>query len=242
MRSMAGQEAHEHHFVPEFLLRPWCVEGLLLGYWWDDRRGELACKRKGTRGFCWQLDLLTLRSHSLGRDALEKVFFGDIDTKGAKARDRLLAGGPRNLNADQRCDFARLLLSLDARRRATVSDLRATGPRQIAESLDDDPEILAAMEDEGLAGAPSSYIEQLGMHLEDRALGTIQGLVDNPTIGGRLINALWHLVRLGAFDGSLVLSDRPLIRLGSYEDPGAAWLLPLTPQVVSCSPFGRGLS
>jgi phosphoglycolate phosphatase-like HAD superfamily hydrolase len=76
----------------------------------------------------------------LGRDALEKVFFGDIDTKGAKARDRLLAGGPRNLNADQRCDFARLLLSLDARRRATVSDLRVTGPRHIAESLGLEPD------------------------------------------------------------------------------------------------------
>ena len=83
-----------------------------------------------------------------------------------------------------------------------------------------------------VAGAPSSYIEQLGTHLEDRALATIQGLVDNPTIGGRLINALWHLVRLGAFDGTLVLSDRPLVRLGSYEHPGAAWLLPLTPQVA----------
>ena len=152
---MAGQEAHEHHFVPAFLLRPWCVEGLLQGYWWDDRRGELARKRKGTRGFCWQLDLLTLRAHSLGRDAIEKVFFGDIDTKGAEARDLLLAGGPRNLNADQRCDFARLLLSLDARRPATVSKLRVMGPRYIAESLDDDPEILAAMKDEGVAGVVS---------------------------------------------------------------------------------------
>jgi hypothetical protein len=232
MRSMAGQEAHEHHFVPEFLLRPWCVEGLLQGYWWDDRRGELACKRKGTRGFCWQLDLLTLGSHSLGRDALEKVFLGDIDTKGAKARDRLLAGGPRNLNADQRCDFARLLLSLDVRRPAIVSKLRVMGPRHIAKSLDDDPEILAAMESEGLVGTPSTYIEQLGTCLEDRALVTIQRLVDNPKIGGRLINAHWHVVRIGPFDGSLVLSDRPLIRFRGYDHPGAAWVLPLTPKTA----------
>jgi hypothetical protein len=145
--------------------------GTATGLLWDDRRSELARKRKGTRGFCWQLDLLTLRAHSLGRDALEKVFFGDIDTKGAEARDRLLAGGPWNLNADQRCDFARLLLSLDARRLATVSKLRAMGPRHIAEFLDNDPEIIAAMKDKGVAGAPSSYIEQLGIHLEDRALG-----------------------------------------------------------------------
>jgi Protein of unknown function (DUF4238) len=225
-------EARDHHFVPRFLLRPWCVGGLLHGYWWDRRRGELACKRKGPKGFCLQLDLLTLRAHDLGRDALERIFFGNIDTRGAEARDRLLVGGPRALNLDQRCDFARLLLSLDARRPAIVSNLRVKGPRYLAESLDDDPEILMVMEREGLVGAPSSYIGQLGVCLEDRSLATIQRLVDNPTIGGRLINAHWQLVHLGPFDGSLVLSDRPLIRLHGYDHPGAAWLLPLTPQVA----------
>jgi hypothetical protein len=168
----------------------------------------------------------------LGKDALEKVFFGHIDTKGANARDRLLVGGSGSLNGEQRCDFARLLLSLDIRRPAIVSTLRVMGRQRIAESLDGDPEILAAMEGEGLAGAPSSYIEQLGICLEDSALGTIQRLVDNPKIGGRLINAHWHVVRIGPFDGSLVLSDRPLIRLRGYDHPGAAWVLPLTPNAA----------
>ena len=229
---MANEEARKHHFVPEFLLRPWSLGGVLRGYWWDARRDELACIRKGAKGFCRQLELLTLRSHSLGRDALEKVFFGHIDAKGAAVRDRLVAAGPRSLNDDQRCDFARLLLSLDVRRPAIVATLRHAGPRHIAASLDGDPEIIAAMVREGLAGPPSTYIEQLGMCLEDRALATIQQLVDNPEVGGRLINAHWHMVRLGLIDGTLVLSDRPLIRIRGYEHPGAAWVLPLTPKAA----------
>ncbi len=229
---MPDQEAHRHHFVPEFLLRPWFIEEELHGYWWDGRRGKLACKRKGPKSFCFQLDLLTLRAHDLGRDVLEKIFFGEIDTKGATARDQLLAGGPRSLKFDQRCDFARLLLSLDMRRPGNVRMLRVTGPRYLSKCLDNDPEILAAMESDGLAGTPSSYVEQLGISLEDRALAGIQRLVDNPKVGGRLINGHWHIVRLGPFDGSLAVSDRPLVRIHGYDHPGAAWMLPLNPKAA----------
>ena len=229
---MVNEEAHKHHFVPQFLLRPWLVEDMLRGYWWDNRRGELVCKRRGPKAFCQQLDLLTLRAHKLGRDALETIFFGDIDTKGAKARDRLLADGPEGLSGDQRCDFARLLLSLDARRPSNVNMLR-DGGRQFAEGLDNDPEIIAAMAHEGLTEAPSPFFERnSGVSLEDRALIAIQKLVDNPKIGGKLINACWHVVRLGPHDGSLVLADRPLIRLRAYDHPGAVWVLPLTPKAA----------
>jgi hypothetical protein len=89
------------------------------------------------------------------------------------------------------------------------------------------------MERQGLDGPPSAYVEQLGISLDDRALTTvIQRLVDNPEVGGRLINAYWHAVRLGPLDGSLVLSDRPLLRLRGYDHPGAAWILPLTPKAA----------
>jgi hypothetical protein len=120
---------------------------------------------------------------------------------------------------------------MDMRRPVTVSTLRGAGARHIAESLDGDPEILAAMAEEGLDQVPSSFVEQLGVSLEDRALGSIQGLVDNPKVGHKL-NARWHVVRLGPFDGSFVLSDRPLIRIRGYDHPGAAWVLPLTPKAA----------
>ena len=42
-------------------------------------------------------------------------------------------------------------------------------------------------------------------------------LVDNPKVGDRLINSHWRLVRLGPCEGTLVLSDRPLVRLFGYE-------------------------
>ncbi len=228
-----SQEARKHHYVPQFVLRPWAVDGTMRGYWWDPRRGVLACKRKGPRAFCKELDLLMLRSHPSGRDAIETKFFGEIDTKGAVVRDLLVEHGPGKLTGDQRCDFVRLLLSLDARRPANVAKLRGEVADGLASSLDDDPDVLGALAAEGVTERPSTYYERVaGVFIGDKALGIIQELIDNPKVGGRLINGHWHVVRLSEFDGLFVLADRPLIRLWGYDQPGATWALPLTPEVA----------
>lgn len=231
-------EARKHHFVPKLLLRPWLRQdasnqNVLCGHYWDEQRGKMSKKQKGLDAFCYQLDLLTLDYSHRGRDAVESIFFGEVDTKGAITRDILLKSGPQSLTGDQRCDFARLLLSLDARRPDAVGKLREGGTQTYKIGLDSDPEILSAMTDAGIGETPSSYYErQTGASLEDVALTSIQRLVDNPEVGGRLINAHWYVKHLGEHDGSLVLADRPLIRIRGYDHPGAAWVLPLTPKAA----------
>lgn len=235
---MPVQQSHNHHFVPKLLLRPWLIDEPtghlnLWGYRWDTERRRLILKRRGLNSFCCQIDLLSLRAHHLGRDAIERFFFGEIDTKGAIARDILIESGPGGLSGDERCDFARLLLSLDIRRPKIVDDLRTKGQAHLAHELDTAREILAAMQEAGISEPPSSYVEnQLGWYLQDQALLVVQKLVDNPAVGQRLINGHWYIRRLGADDGSLVLADRPLIRIHGYDRPGATWVLPLTPKVA----------
>lgn len=235
---MIISEARKHHFVPKLLLRPWVKsnaqnQNLLCGYYWNDKRAQLEKKCKGLDGFCSQLDLLTLKSHNLGRDAIERIFFGEVDTKGAISRDILLKSGPQSLTGEQRCDFSRLLLSLDVRRPVIVEKLRNAWTETYKASLDNDPEILSAMSEAGIGETPSSYYERhTGASFEDIGIATIQRLVDNPKIGGQLINAHWYVKHLGEYDGSLVLADRPLIRIRGYDHPGGAWVLPLTPKAA----------
>ena len=224
-------ESHKHHYVPRFLLKPWTVDGLLNGYWWNSRRRQLDCNRKGPKAFCYEIDLFQLDEHRRGRDVLEHEFFGSIDTKGAVARDLLLDEGPASLDNDTRCDFARLLLSLECRRPKVVQKLRE-GRSFLAQSIDDDPEIRDALQAEGLSDSPSAYAEEHGFLLEDRALSNIQALVDNPKIGGTLINSDWRVVHLRRGDGTLVLSDRPLVRIHGYDHPKASWFLPLGPRAI----------
>ena len=183
--------------------------------------------RYGSRDAGPVVDLLTLEWHDGGRDLLENKFFGAIDLKGAVARDRLLTDGPDPLDEEGRCDFSRLLLSLEARRPSFVHTLRDEGSRHLAKSIDSDPGILREMESEELSGEPSKYVAQHGISFKDRALANIQELVDNPKAGGTLINSHWRVIRLSPHDGTLVLADRPLLRLSGYDHPEAAWFLPL---------------
>lgn len=240
---MTNQVSTQHHFVPKLLLRPWLVrkptgDDVLRGYWWNPRSNALACKILGLDSFCFQSDLLTLKKHSLGRDAVERVFFGDIDTQGALARDILLDSGPAALSIDQRSDFARLLLSLEARRPVNVKRLRTEGSATFRDGLNKDHDILREFERHGINMLPSDFVEQtLGRDLEDSALTVVQRLVDNPTVGSRLINAHWHVRKLNSLSGSLILSDRPFIRVHGYDQPKVTWLLPLSPDsaFIACN-------
>ena len=229
------QESHRHHYVPEFLLKAWTIDSLVNGYWWNSKKDQLDCNRKGAKAFCFAKDLLTLRGREEERDALERRFFADIDTKGSIARRCLLENGPNSLNNDQRSDFVRLLLSFEARRPTIVRKLRDDGSRYLAESIDNDPKILRQMEIEGLSGTPSTFLTERGFSFEDRALSNVQKLANDPTIGHRLINMHWQIIRLGPNDGTFVLSDRPLVRLKAYDHPGAAWFLPLHPKSAFCA-------
>lgn len=235
---MGQQEAQKHHFVPQFLLRPWLVEEstgqrTLRGYYWNPVSRALKCKLGGPKGFCFQRGLLALSAHDLGRDAIERHFFGAIDSRGAVAREALIEWGPNKLSRDQRFDFARLLLSLEARRRHVVDKLRTNGKAYLANELDADPEIRAAIVDLGISDSPSSYISnQFNYSLEDRALTNIQRLVDSPAVLERLMNARWDVRKVTDSDGSLVFSDRPLIRIHAYNHPNAVWALPLSPHAA----------
>ena len=52
-------------------MKAWATEGVLNGYWFDTKKGELACKKLAPKGFCYKIDLLLLEQHPEGRDILE---------------------------------------------------------------------------------------------------------------------------------------------------------------------------
>lgn len=181
-----------------------------------------------------QLDLLMLSRHKLGRDAIEKIFFGNIDGLGANARDQLPRHGQVNISSDRRIDWARVLLSLEARRPAVVERLKEEGAEYLRDQLDKDAEIQEALKNEGYTESASVVAAaEMGINFTDRALMAIQDLVDNPNIGGRLINAIWFVRRLPFHCRKrFVISDQPLIRFHAFDSAGAVWLVPISPRAV----------
>lgn len=208
----------------------------LNAFYLDQYKRCIRCKSdKGPKAYCCQDYLLTLETqHPEGKDAIERKSFGEIDTKGAIVRDILLEseGAITDLSADQRCEWARLLLSLDARRPDNISKLKNEVSEFLREELNNDEKIQAAMAQEGLEYSPAEYAEKHLGSLKDKSLSLVQALVDNPTVGQVLINAHWHVIQLNDNAEQLMLSDRPLIRIKGYDSSGAVWAMPISPSKV----------
>jgi hypothetical protein len=231
-------EPKRHHYVPEFLLRPWAKEWqprqqLLRGFYWDKHKDGIRYRDKGVGAFCYQMYLLTLKNRPEGsRAGLESAFFQAIDDKGKVALDALVERGPEALTNEERCDFVRLLLSLEYRRPKVVDRLRNEGAATLIAGLDKEPDFVANFKKRGIDGPPSEYAQaELGWSFEERALLIIQDLVDSREVGQRVLNAHWYVKRLRSNHGSFMLSDRPLIRVHGLDHEAATWFLPLSPKL-----------
>lgn len=230
---MTSKSARKHHYVPRFLLDPWRIDGNLYGYYWDGSKQDVCVRKRGVRAFCKELDLLSLETSIVPSDVIESKFFGSVDNLGATVAKELIKNGPTGLSADERSNFGRLLLSLDARRPVNVAAIKEKGVQHFKRELDHDPELLEAFKREGIDKKPSEFLAYIThTSLSDRALLMIQKLVDNPKVGTVLINAHWRVYHLGSGDGSYVLSDRPLLRTEGYDHPETVWALPLSPKAL----------
>jgi hypothetical protein len=122
---------------------------------------------------------------------LKGKFFTYVDTRGAEALHTLLRYGTHSLSQEQRCDFARLLLSLEARRPPNVRYLRDHFPAEFCKILDQDLGVIEALRGDGIEYSPTEYFQREGGSIEDEAMLALQQIVDDPIAGSRLINAHW---------------------------------------------------
>ena len=212
-------------------MRPWAEDGLLSGYRWNQYRKTIECKRRAPKAVCYEVDAWMLDSHPLGPDALERLFFSPLDGEGAEARDILFEKGAAGLDERRRSDFARILLSLEARNPRTVEKAY-----KLSNDFDEDRELLSVMEQEGESRTPSDWWQDnVGYSVKDKLMTSLMDASDNSKLGRIIINMRWTTSRISEDSDSLILSDRPLIRLGGLNDPHVKWLLPLDPWTIFCA-------
>ena len=228
---MTRQESRKHHYVPQFLLRPWAIQRTMNGYYWDERAEKLLCKKLGPKAFCNELDLLTLEGRPEFPDAVEQKY-GRTDDKGATLKKRLLRKGTESLSAKRRCDFVKFLLSLITRQPEIINRiLIETLNRMLSETVDHDPRMHDRLEYSKSSETPLECAKRHGIHLiKDHAVSQLNKFIDNPDIISKLINLDWHVVHLGDDDGTFVLADQPLVCKAKGYAP--LWLLPLTPKAA----------
>ena len=230
---MAQQESRRHHYVPQFLLKRWAIDNNMHGYYWHEHRKELACDyTKGEKAFGYERDLLSYEGRLLqpneeikNRDEVEKEF-STIDDKGDKAIKRLLKDGPESLSKEEKCDFAKFLLSLITRIPGVIDERNHC----YSGNIDNDPKALCLAAKIDPSKTPSEHYAQAGYSVKNHAIRDTRNFTDRKRVIDTLINLPWHVVRLGEGDGTFVLADRPLVRgtCGSMM----TGFLPLTPKAA----------
>ena len=228
------QISRRHHYLPEFLLLPWAkLAGQAVAYRWDVWRDEVVVEARSPKSVGFERDLFSVSNHPLGTDAIEANFFRSIDNDGARLRDKMLSDGTKSLSLTERSDLARVLMSLVARRPDIVAELRTKGVATFREGLNNDPDILEMMQDDGIEGSPSNLFETMFRHtFEDHAVTMVQSLSENKPIGDILVRSIWELKHIGEYDGDILIADHALVRTFGWNDERALWCLPLTPKVA----------
>jgi hypothetical protein len=130
-----------HHYVPQFLLRNWSNgEGRIVAYYFQPQAKKVIENDKASVASACQIENLNryLGVAPSQSDFPEVGFFTPrVDTPAAGALQTMLAKGVRSLTAEQRSDWARLLVSFAVR---TPETLREMGPAETKKAF----ELLAA--------------------------------------------------------------------------------------------------
>ena len=125
-----------HHFVPQFLLRRWATNGKFVSYHFEISANRVIENPKAIVASACQIENLNtfFGVPASQRDFPETQYLTPrVDTPAAAALQVMLANGVRALSAEQRIDWARLLVSFAVR---TPETLREMGPNETTRAFD----------------------------------------------------------------------------------------------------------
>lgn len=220
------------HFVPEFVLREWHTgpDARLSVFRWvhdglrHDRHSAKVCA-KGRH--LWSMQ----RAGQSPDVSIERDFFGPvIDDKAASVHRALLQSEPDTLSAEARSIWSRFLLSLLARNPSFVEQLRVKGNDVLRNGLDMIPDALMDLREEDPEGSLRDWLEtNMPSVFEDYGAYCLEDLVFSDRLNAILRSAWWvrRDVEQAKFD--LIVSDRPLVVVGSLDGIFFA-SMPLSPK------------
>jgi hypothetical protein len=228
---------HRHHYVPQFLLRQWSIDGRFVAYYWDNASKKVIENDKAMVPSACQIpDLNTFFDVPKSqRDFPETRFFTPhVDTPAATAMSVMLRHGVRALTQEQRVDWARLLVSFGVRMPETLRDM---GPIETKKAFD----LVAATS----KGPPEherkvTALIQQNMRVFQRnfPLRAAIEISSDPTKLATVNGMQWWIRRWDR--GAILIGDRPLLTSPRMQypcgipldHPSCLILLPVAPAAV----------
>jgi len=224
----------QQHYVPRFLLDQWHTppDNKLTSFRWA--HGKLTHKRFVAKSVAKLEHLYSMQRESAQPDVkVERDFLGPcVDEPASLSHKAIVQSGVRLLKDQQKIDWARFLVSLLLRVPAMMEDMRARGRKVLAAGLDEAPnEYLEARGD-----APESTLREWVEKnhpsvLDDLAVMTLPHLVQSQLLNNAFLSATWATRQLKKSRFDLLIADKPLIYVGTFETSFLVGL-PIAPKLA----------
>jgi hypothetical protein len=224
-----------HHYVPEFLQKPWVKnspDGKLEVFRLDLQGVPSNRHTPKHTGFDHDLYALTKdKIAGMEKQAVEKRFLRVIDNNATRVRTKLETTGLKSLSIEDRMDWARFLMSLRLRQPSVVEMLKRESTEHLKNTLNDHPEEYEELTTPEDAPTLEEWTEeQFPGLIENFGLSFFQELVDNPEIGEKILRMTWWLWDFQSAPYELLLSDHPCIFVKGIGDPNCVIALPISPR------------
>lgn len=242
---MTAQIPIDHHFTPVFYLNAWTTDGRLIRY--SRPYDKVVAKSCAPRRTGSEAHLYTLRGVPLERQAaLETEFFQPIDDQAAIVHQMLRAGRLNDLTGDQRCHWARFMMSTTLRSPFSLAEVERLADQTVRANLAVDDDEYNAMRK---PGDPATLYDWTVKHapqvIENAHKSFLPGLIDHEDLGRHLINMVWATLDVSAANHTLLTSDRPFNWIGGWKDTKALLAFPLGPELLFLAtnglPFMRAM-
>ena len=226
------QQSVDHHYIPQFYLRPWTGEdGLVCVF--SRPHVRLEARRRPPRATGFERHLYTVSGLPPGqRSILEDEFFRNTDQAAYDALRFMLANqdGAADMPPRLRSGWSRFMLSLMHRSPERVTLLKEKCRIGLIERL---AEIEPIYDEIRFPSDPPTFEAlkaSLQHDVEHKTWAVLlQDVIDSPTVG-KFLNAMrWSIVTIQNPVHTLLTSDRPIYMTNGLDHPEAQIILPVGP-------------
>jgi len=215
------QGSRDHHYIPAFYLRKWCVDGKL--YTFSRPHSELRDRRISVKGVGYERDLYALPSlPAPTQTILEDVLLKAIDQRASNALDAILAGSIGELGDSDKLAWGHFILSLHHRHPEKVRSLRQTWTEGYKKRLQD----LCA--EAALLNDPSS--DQIR---DDQGFGMLFNRINlSESVVAYLLGMQWFCFISNEWCYPFLTCDQPLIRTQDLRLASSYLMFPVSPNTL----------
>lgn len=231
MEGLVAGPPRDHHFIPAFYLKQWCVGGKLIEY--SIKNKKLISKPVGPKATGFQTDLYSFPELPPDQaQHIEKVFLQYLDNTADRGLKLHLTGDRRGWTPELVDGWSRFLLSVHVRHPDAMIEFRATLKRIWAESGVSTQDEYYRTKKPTDPDTFEEYIANIDPLIPIKVqVNAIINAIDNEFVINHFRGMYWSVINLSNSPHRLLTSDRPLGLFDLKRADGAMYL-PISPTLL----------